>query len=173
MSDLVQTPSQTVGPFFHFALDYSGGSTLVPDSHPAAVRLHGTVYDGAGTGIPDAMIELWQTDDAGSISSESGSLERNSRAFSGFGRAVTNLAGEYSFTTVRPGAPFATLAVFARGLGHHLFARVYFDDVADALLEALTPERRATLLAVADAHRSFRFDIRLQGEGETVFLEYS
>ena len=74
---LVPTPGQTVGPFFHFALPYDGGESLVPTSQPDAIRLHGTVTDGHGAPIPDAMLEIWQADEHGNISTEPGSLRRD------------------------------------------------------------------------------------------------
>jgi len=173
MSDLTPTPSQTVGPFFHFALDYAGGPHLVPGHHPDAIVLHGTVFDGAGAAVPDALIEIWQTDAAGQVPRKLGSLDRDGIAFTGFGRAATTRAGGYVFTTLRPGTGFVTLAVFARGLSHHLFTRAYLDAGADdALLGTIAPHRRGTLVAVHESPSSYRFDITLQGENETVFLEY-
>jgi protocatechuate 3,4-dioxygenase alpha subunit len=172
MNDLLPTPSQTVGPFFHFALDYPGGPELVPGHVPNAIRLHGTVFDGAQNPVPDALLEIWQSDAAGTVSRQQGSLARDGFTFTGFGRSATTRAGHYQFTTVRPGGPFACLAVFARGLNRHLYTRVYFDAAAGGLLDSLPAERRSTLVAVPDAPRSFRFDIHLQGDGETVFLEF-
>ncbi|CAN5249947.1 protocatechuate 3,4-dioxygenase subunit alpha [soil metagenome] len=185
MSDFVQTPSQTVGPFYGFALPYEGGPELVDPSHPAAIRLHGRVTDGAGAGLQDALVEVWQPDEAGRISRELGSHERDGYTFTGFGRAATTRAGDFTFTTVKPGsveggAPYVLVTVFARGLLHHLFTRAYFVETAeletlaatDAVLKSVPAERRPTLVAVADGPRSYRFDIHLQGEGETVFLDF-
>jgi len=179
---LVQTPSQTVGPFFGYALPYEGGAELVPGHHPAAIRLHGSVIDGAGEPIPDALIEIWQADADGRVSRERSSLDRDGFTFTGFGRAAVNLAGHYTFTTVKPGrigeaAPYVLVTVFARGLTHHLFTRVYFPGDAalhetDAVLSGLAAERRATLIAVQDGPASYRFDIRVQGDDETVFLSF-
>ena len=178
-----QTPSQTIGPFFAFGLPYDGGPKLVPAHLPLAIRLHGTVLDGAGAPIPDALVEIWQADERGILPRERGSLARDGYTFTGFGRDATTRAGTYSFTTVKPGpvegsAPYALLTLFARGLTHHLFTRAYFDDEidlnsADTLLASLAADRRSTLVAVSDAPGSYRFDIRLQGDGETVFLEFA
>jgi protocatechuate 3,4-dioxygenase alpha subunit len=175
------TPGQTVGPFFGYALPFDGGAELVPVSHPRAIRLHGTVYDGAGEPIPDALVELWQADEQGHVPQVEGSRARDGWTFTGFGRTPVDDTGHYSFTTLRPGAtdaghpPFFAVTVFARGLLHRLLTRAYLplDDraaAADPLLSSLTEERRATLVARPDAH-GLLFDIRLQGPGETVFLE--
>jgi protocatechuate 3,4-dioxygenase alpha subunit len=178
----LQTPSQTVGPFFAFALPYEGGPTLVPGHHASALRLYGTVFDGAGAPIPDAIVEIWQADERGVLPRELGSLDRDGYTFTGFGRAATTRAGEYGFTTVKPGgvdgkAPYVLVTVFARGLTHHLFTRAYFpEDTAlhatDSVLSAVTTERRSTLIATETAPHEYRFDIRLQGENETVFLDF-
>ena len=101
---LVPTPGQTVGPFFGFALPYAGGDQLVPPGHPDAVRLTGRVLDGAGHPIPDAMLEIWQPDPTGRVPSTPGSLRRDGWTFTGWGRAGTDNAGRYTFTTLRPGA---------------------------------------------------------------------
>ena len=178
----VQTPSQTVGPFFGYALPYAGGPELVAASHPAAIRFRGTITDGAGEPVPDAVVEIWQRDAEGSIPSAQGSLLRDGIAFTGFGRTATTRAGDYAFTTVRPGAPegtvpFIVVTVFARGVTHHLSTRAYFagGDADDPLLRAVDPARRGTLLVVEEGAATgipvVRFDIRLQGDGETVFLD--
>lgn len=178
-----QTPSQTVGPFFGFALPYDKGAELVPGHHPQAIRFHGTVIDGAGEPVPDALIEIWQADESGVISREQNSLERDGFTFTGFGRTGTTLAGHFTFTTVKPGAvaasaaPYILVTVFARGLTHHLFTRAYFPEDAgandsDTVLVRVPAERRGTLLCIADGDASYRFDIRLQGENETVFLDF-
>lgn len=178
-----QTPSQTVGPFFGYALPYEGGAELLPPHSPGTIRFHGTVYDGAGIAIPDAIIEIWQADAAGAVVTARGSLHRDGYTFTGFGRAAVNGWGEYTFTTVKPGAmrggsaPYILVTIFARGLLYHLFTRAYFADegeanAADPFLAALEAGRAETLLAVADGEESYRFDIRLQGEGETVFIDY-
>jgi protocatechuate 3,4-dioxygenase, alpha subunit len=180
---LLQTASQTVGPFFGFALPFPGGAELVPALHPDAVRLHGFVLDGAGEPVPDAMLELWQPDAAGVVPHVAGSRRRSLGRFTGFGRTGTEADGAYEFSTVLPGPTaeggprWALVTVFARGLAHHLFTRAYFvaegqPDPSDALLERVPAERRGTLLARQDGPGGYRFDVRLQGEQETVFLDY-
>ncbi|SPM27739.1 protocatechuate 3,4-dioxygenase subunit alpha [Mycobacterium terramassiliense] len=173
MTELPCTPGQTVGPFLGLGLPYPGDSDLVADGHPHAVRLHGTVYDGAGEAVPDALVELWQRDGAGRIPRREGSLRRGDAGFTGWGRCATDAAGHYAFTTVPPGAdsgrpPFFAIAVFARGLLHRLFTRAYLPHVevnADAALAALV------CISENDG-ATYRFDIHLQGPNETVFLEF-
>ena len=180
MSALQPTPGQTVGPFFGQALPYDGGPDLVPPGSAGAIRLHGRVLDGDGNPIPDALVEVWQAAPDGSVPQQTGSLRRDGWTFTGWGRCDTDSDGHYWFSTLAPGAteegkaPFFALVVFARGLLNRLFTRAYLPGDAlesDALLASLPPERRQTLVAVPDEH-GFRFDIRLQGEDETVFLAF-
>jgi protocatechuate 3,4-dioxygenase alpha subunit len=180
MPELACTPGQTVGPFFHLALPYSGDSRLVSDAHAGAIRLHGTVYDGALDAVPDALVELWQTGPDGNIARQPGSLRRDGETFTGWGRCATDAAGRYSFSTLTPGAPaagraaFFAITVFARGLLNRLFTRAYLPDAgldADRLLSALDAARRQTLICTAETG-GYRFDIHLQGANETVFLAY-
>lgn len=182
MTQLPPTPGQTVGPFFGYALPFEHDSELVPPGRADAIRLHGDVLDGDGAPVPDAILELWQADADGAVSREPGSLRRDGWTFTGWGRASTDDAGHYSFSTLRPGAtdpgrpPFFLLTVFARGLMNRLFTRAYLPEDVDALgtdplLTAVAPERRGTLVATVDP-TGYRFDVRLQGEDETVFLRY-
>jgi protocatechuate 3,4-dioxygenase alpha subunit len=178
---LPPTPGQTVGPFFGYALPFDQDSDLVPPGHSRAVRLHGRVIDGAGQPVPDALLELWQLDEAGAVVQQQGSLRRDGWTFTGWGRASTDDTGTYSFTTVKPGAEpgkaaFFAVTVFARGLPNRLFTRAYLPQDAavldvDPLLSSLPDHERSTLLAQAD-EQGFRFDVVLQGERETVFLRY-
>ena len=176
------TPGQTVGPFFGFALPYEGDAELVPPDHPAAIRLYGKVLDGAGEPIPDAMLELWQASPGGKVVQAEGSLQRNGSTFTGWGRAATDPDGQYGFTTIEPGstkphkAAFFAITVFARGLLDRLFTRAYLPDQAelesDPLLTSVSASRRSTLIARRDSD-GLRFDIVLQGTGETVFLDFT
>jgi protocatechuate 3,4-dioxygenase, alpha subunit len=169
---LTPTPGQTVGPFFGYALPFPRDNELVPPGTPGAVRLHGRVYDGAGDPVPDAILELWQSDAAGHVVQETGSLRRDGFDFTGWGRSSTDREGRYGFSTLEPGAPFFALAVLARGLTHRLFTRAYLPDAAtDPFLASLEPERRSTLVTTRD-DTGLVFDIHLQGERETVFLTY-
>jgi protocatechuate 3,4-dioxygenase alpha subunit len=180
MSTLTATPGQTIGPFFGYALPFSRGNELVPLGAAGAIQLHGVVTDGAGAPVPDALLEIWQADADGVVPTATGSLHRDGWTFTGWGRASTDDEGRYSFTTVKPGAvqpdsvPFIAVTVFARGLLNRLFTRAYVpgDRLAqDRLLSTVPADRRHTLIAVPDEH-GLRFDVRLQGQDETVFLRY-
>src|SRR5690349_4933754 len=94
------TPGQTVGPFFGYALPYPRDNELVPPAHAHAVRLHGTVRDGHGAPIPDALVEIRQADAAGTVPAAEGSLRRDGMVFTGWGRCATDTGGRYSFTTL-------------------------------------------------------------------------
>jgi len=177
---LAPTPGQTVGPFFAFALVYDGCSALVPADHPDAVRLHGRVLDGAGDPVPDAIVELWQAAPDGRVAAEPGSLQRDGSTFTGWGRAPTDDEGHYSFSTLAPGptepgaAAYFALTVLARGLLHRLLTRAYLPldgSGPDALLAGLESDRAATLVCRRDED-GYCFDIHLQGERETVFLDH-
>ncbi len=133
--------------------------------------------------VPDALLEIWQPDAAGTIVARSGSLRRDGHTFTGFGRASTDNEGRYSFTTVRPGAtapgraPFFAVTVFARGLLDRLLTRVYLPVdpavlAADPLLSALPGDRRGTVIA-DESDGVLRWDVRLSGEQETVFLTHA
>ncbi|WP_153505698.1 protocatechuate 3,4-dioxygenase subunit alpha [Cumulibacter manganitolerans] len=176
MSDPQPTPGQTVGPFFHDALPYAGDSHLVPPGSSGTVRLHGTVYDGAGKPVPDALLELRQADAVGAIPVVEGSLRRDGR-FTGWGRSATDAGGHYAFTTVEPGgvdgaAPFFSVMVLARGLLDRLYTRAYLPGASDAFLDRLTADEAHTLRAIREDDGSLRFDVHLQGEHETVFLRF-
>jgi protocatechuate 3,4-dioxygenase alpha subunit len=168
-----------VGPYLHLGLPYPGDNQLVGDAHAGAIRLHGTVYDGAGSAVPDALVEISQPGPDGRMVRREGSLRRDGSTFTGWGRCATDAAGRYSFSTLTPGAPagraaFFGITVFARGLLNRVFTRAYLPDTdldADRLLAALDPGRRKTLICAAESG-GYRFDIHLQGAHETVFLAY-
>src|SRR5258706_2421698 len=176
---LIPTPSQTVGPFFNFALttNASLGALARDGAQGERVFLSIRVVDGAGAPAQgDAMIELWQADAQGCY----GQADPN---FNGFGRLETDLNGCCTFETIKPGcvakgsAPHINVIVLARGLLKQLYTRIYFaDDPANAShpVLALVPEdRRSTLLAkpIHGQNKSLWIEIRLQGEAETVFFD--
>jgi protocatechuate 3,4-dioxygenase, alpha subunit len=185
---LGSTPSQTVGPFFGFALPFELGPLLVPLTDPDAIRIEGTVYDGAGQPVPDALIEIWQANRAGRYAHPDDAREDVplEDGFIGFGRCGTDAQGRFWFATVKPGrvpgpnglrqAPHIAVNVLARGLLKQLPTRMYFPDeqdanAADPVLDSIEdPAARETLIAREDGG-VLRFDIRLQGDGETVFFD--
>jgi protocatechuate 3,4-dioxygenase alpha subunit len=184
------TPSQTVGPFFSFALtpaansahaDIAGGDLVTEDTVGEPIVIAGRVLDGEGAPVPDAMIEIWQADGAGRYPSKGAAANT---AFRGFGRSETGGAG-FRFKTVKPGhvpgpdgkeqAPHINVSIFARGVLRRMFTRIYFEGEPgnddDPALRLVPADRRSTLIARRDGTARFAFDIRLQGEGETVFFE--
>ena len=182
-----ETPFQTVGPFFHYALPYSGGETLV-DAGTLGQRIviEGTVFDGSGVPVPEALVEIWQANASGRYNHPGDQRDVPlDPAFDGFGRTPTDGAGRYAFTTVKPGrvpgpnrtwqAPHVLVGLLGRGLLTRLVTRVYFDDepsTADDPILTLVPEgRRSTLVARRVEGGRYRFDIVLQGPGETVFFD--
>lgn len=192
---VLPTPSHTVGPFYGYALPFPGGGDIAPVGHPDTVTVQGYIHDGEGNPLPDAFVELWGPDPAGNLPRVDGSIRRdpatggylgrNGVEFTGWGRVQTDANGHWYARTLRPGArggnaPYLSVCVFARGLLVHLYTRIYFTDAcddavlaADPLLARLEPERRDTLIARDGGDGTYRFDIRLQGEGETVFLEFT
>jgi protocatechuate 3,4-dioxygenase alpha subunit len=181
MSDLL-TPSQTVGPFLSIGLTWTGGHLVVPADAPDAIRISGVLRDGAGAPVTDGIIETWQADAEGRFDHPDDPRGASGSGFEGLGRCPTDEAGRYEIVTVKPGAigdgqaPHIDVSVFARGLLDRVVTRIYFPDetaanAADPLLSSLPPERAATLVAEPAGPRELRFDVRLQGEGETVFLQ--
>ena len=181
------TPSQTVGPYFAIGLPYENGNEIVPESTPGAIRITGTIYDGRGEIIPDHLIEFWQPDADGRFKDGCGYGEPSKvDGFRGFGRyGVEDGDGTYSMHTIKPGrvpgpngqlqAPHIDVTLLARGMLNRVVTRIYFADeeeanASDQVLSTVPPERRNTLLAQATAD-GYRFDIHLQGPGETVFFE--
>lgn len=155
---LDRTPSQTVGPFFHEALRWKDGGPMRATSGPKVV-IAGRIVDGAGEPVADAMIEAWQ------------------RSPDGFVRLETANDGTYRIETVMPqgSPPFIDVAIFARGLLRPLRTRVYLaaeeDARRDPVLAPLAASPRvATLVARREREGEYRWNVRLQGEGETVFF---
>ena len=189
---LTPSSSQTIGPFFREALERPAWSDLARDGVAGPeIRIEGVVRDGDGAPVPDAMLELWQADANGRYAHpEDGGPVSSGPLFRGFGRACTNADGRYWFATIVPGAvagadgraqaPHANLTIFARGLLKRLVTRIYFADRAsenanDPLLSSIADDgARATLVAPRterpDGTSVYRFDIVLQGVGETAFL---
>ncbi|HEY1262370.1 MAG TPA: protocatechuate 3,4-dioxygenase subunit alpha [Terriglobales bacterium] len=189
--DLVPTPSQTVGPFFYFGLTTKERCIPCiagPGIKGERVFLTCRVLDGDNEPLNDAMVEIWQADAQGKYNHPDDPQSTAVQAgWRGFGRMGTNEEGKCEFETIKPGrvpgpgnvsqAPHLLLAVFARGMMKQMYTRIYFDgdpaNAQDPVLALVPPERRNTLLATSDPARAggWKFDLRLQGEGETVFFD--
>jgi len=180
---LAPTPGQTVGPYYGIGLPYTDDNRLVPQGSPGSVLLWGYVFDGVGDVVPDSHLEIWQADDTGRVPRSQGSLKRDGFVFSGYGRTTTDENGRYWFSTLNPGpvtwpkagtpAAFISMGVFARGLLDRHMTRVYLPESPldqDPLLASLDPAERQTLIGSRQTDGSLRFDIHLQGDQETVFL---
>ncbi len=181
-----QTASQTVGPYLRIGLIYGEGQNNLVQEETAGerIKITGIVYDSNGDPITDAMIEIWQADANGIYDHPNDPLrDQADPHFRGFGRAENKKGGVYEFTTIKPGsrdgnAPFINVHVFARGMLIHTMTRIYFEDeaanAADPVLNSVDSGRRHTLIATHEASDEipvYRFDIRFQGEDETVFFE--
>lgn len=186
---LGQTPSQTVGPYFAYGLvpeqyGYDWVSVAGPDMVDEAtqgerITFEGQVLDGAGQPVTDAMIEIWQADAVGTYVTKA----RSNTRFTGFGRAGTGTLpdGLFRFATIKPGAPSTAEAphinviVTMRGLLMHAFTRAYFGNdtrnATDPFLTQVPEDRRGTLLARETSPGTWRFDIHMQGDAETVFFD--
>jgi protocatechuate 3,4-dioxygenase alpha subunit len=180
------TPSQTVGPFFHDALPYDFGPHVAGPDRAGRIRLAGRVLDGAGAPVTDAMVEIWQADESGRFVDRPGIYEESSgEGFRGVGRCPTDDDGRYGFHTVKPGtvptvdgrpqAPHIAMSVFGRGMLRRVVTRVYFDDEpsanhTDPLLRSVADARRTTLVATS-TDDGYGFDVHIQGDQETVFLD--
>ena len=177
----IQSASQTVGPFFHDALIHGSENIMVNDqTRGTRIWLRGRVLDGEDQPVPDAMLEVWQADATGRFNHESDPEHAQADPnFSGFGRSPTDANGAYWFRTIKPGTRDGTahinVRLFMRGLLIHLVTRIYFsDEPVGAVLESLEPARQATLIATREDGLdglTYRFNIHLQGELETVFFD--
>jgi protocatechuate 3,4-dioxygenase alpha subunit len=186
MTELGVTPSQTSGPYLEIGL--IGGpisNRVVDESDPRAVRISGRLLDGAGDPVPDGMIEIWQANPAGRYAHPADTREEVplEDGFVGFGRCATDRSGHFAFVTVKPGrapwvdgrlqAPHLLVGIFARGLLRRVATRMYFPEeganAEDPVLLGLEPDERATLVAHAEDD-GLRFDIVLQGPGQTTFF---
>ncbi len=166
-----RSPSQTIGPFFAFALPWPDGPFVVAEGTPGAIRVHGRLLDGGGQPVPDGLIETWQVSPPDTR---------------GFARCATDGDGRYAIVTLKPAAiadargaahaPHLAVSVFARGLLKRAVTRIYFPDEqaaneTDPVLSAIgDAAARATLVAVHE-DGAYRFDIHLQGSRETVFFD--
>lgn len=195
---LKESPSQTAGPYVHIGLapgaagfqifrQELGQDIAGPDAKGERIRVEGVVLDGTGAPVKDVLLEVWQADASGIYPHPEDPRHADcAPGFRGWGRAISDFdTGEWGFDTIKPGvvvgrngramAPHVSLWIVSRGINIGLQTRMYFDDddtSADPVLALVDPvHRRETLIARKIGHGRYRFDIRLQGEGETVFLD--
>ena len=197
---LKESPSQTAGPYVHIGAvpNFSGiggvypadlGVSMVTDATKGErITIKGTVFDGTGTALRDALIEIWQADAAGLYPSANETRGTPDPAFTGFGRSPGDMeTGEFTFETIKPGrvpfrdgrlmAPHVTVWIVARGINLGLHTRMYFADeeaanADDPILSRIEHQNRVpTLLAHPEGGGTYRFDIHLQGPSETIFFD--
>lgn len=184
---MLLTPSQTVGPFFQVLVPVRGHETLVRDGTLGPrIVVDGTVRDGEGSPVPDALVEIWQANASGHCNHpEDPRSQGPDRTFDGFGRVHADPDGRFVIETIKPGsvpgpagqpqAPHLIVGLFARGVLTRLVTRIYFDDepsnAQDPILACVPADRRSTLVARRGTESTYRFDIVLQGPNETVFFD--
>ncbi|HET9018700.1 MAG TPA: protocatechuate 3,4-dioxygenase subunit alpha [Acetobacteraceae bacterium] len=171
----IATASQTIGPYWHLIEHPEFADLTRFGAEGERITLTGRVIDGDGAPVADGCVELWQASPAASDT------------FPGYGRSATDRDGRFRFTTIKPApvpgpgnaqqAPHVAINLLARGILGRLVTRVYFEgealNEADPILSLIeAPARRATLIARPDGAGTWNLDIRLQGEGETVFMEF-
>jgi len=165
-----------------------GDNLMTPDASGTKIRIEGRITDGDGAPINDAMIEIWQADGQGRYAHPRDNRALPNTNFKGFGRSATDKDGVFSFDTIKPGpvpgpngksqAPHIVFCIFSRGMLRQIYTRLYFSDeaanIADPILALVPEDRRGTLIAHKQPGGNvpvYRFDIRVQGENETVFFE--
>ncbi len=185
-----ETPSQTVGPFFAYGMTPGAYGYSYPEIHKSdlagpnvegdRIVIEGQVFDGNGAAVHDAVVEIFQADARGSYP-----IAARNDGFTGFGRCGTGADGpegarRYLFRTIKPGqaseasAPAVNVIVAMRGLLNHFVTRMYFPEdnhESDPVMIQVPKNRRSTLIAELIAPNHYRFDIRMQGDGETVFFD--
>ena len=187
---LQTTSSQTIGPYLHIGLTWLITDNLAPAGVTGEkVAVEGRIVDGDRNAVNDAVVEIWQANAHGRYAHPDDEQHKPlEAAFKGFGRVMTDNDGVFRFTTIKPGrvpaadgglqAPHLNATIFMRGLLKHLITRMYFPGDAanaeDPVLRRIAAERRSTLIATPVEGKSgaLRWDIVLQGKGETVFFEY-
>ncbi|HUN60792.1 MAG TPA: protocatechuate 3,4-dioxygenase subunit alpha [Candidatus Sulfotelmatobacter sp.] len=183
------TPSQTVGPFFSIGFAWLDRVDLTEGAKDQqAIKIRGRVLDGDGQPVPDAVLEIWQANSGGRYGHPEDAADLvATEPFWGFGRVPVNDAGEFCFSTIKPGgvagpgetrqAPHLAVSVFMRGLLKRLVTRIYFPgeplNDADSVLARVPVARRQTLIARTEDSqgKTLVWDVHLQGAKETVFFD--
>jgi protocatechuate 3,4-dioxygenase alpha subunit len=162
-----------------------GDNLITPDAEGTRIKFEGQIVDGDGAPITDAMIEIWQADAQGRYASVNDPRRPSNAKFKGFGRSATDKNGMFGFETIKPGAvpgangktqaPHIVVCIYSRGMLRQVYTRAYFEgeaaNAADQILNLVPADRRQTLIAKKGQGNAYRFDIRMQGDGETVFFE--
>jgi protocatechuate 3,4-dioxygenase, alpha subunit len=181
------SPFQTVGPYFNIFLRSRAPLAMVtPDTRGERISIEGVLYDGAGAPIPDGLVEIWQADAEGRYAHPDDPRSASADStFYGYGWRHTGGGGEFRFETIKPGvvagpnerpqAPHILVSVMGRGILFRFITRLYFEDEAanagDQVLQLVPEARRHTVIARRVAAGRYRFDIRIQGDNETVFFD--
>jgi len=167
-----RSPSQTIGPFFHEGLRWKDGGRVGFASSGERIVLTGRILDGAGEPVGDALIETWQQTPKASAAAAQGSENPH-----GFGRVETAKDGTFRIETSIPtgDVPALDVSIFARGLLKALRTRVYLASREDARRDPLIARlgdspRLDTLIAKPAGNSEYRWEVRLQGERETIFF---
>lgn len=186
---LQTTASQTIGPFLHIGLDWLVTDNLAgPGVTGERIAVEGRIVDGDGKPVADAVIEIWQANAHGRYAHPDDTQDKPLEpGFNGFGRVATDDDGSFRFTTIKPGrvpapngglqAPHLNVTIFMRGMLKQLWARLYFPgdpaNAEDPVLQSVPPTRRESLVAspVAGRAGTIRWNVVLQGPGETVFFD--
>ncbi len=167
------SPSQTIGPFSHEAWRWACAASDAVAAGPNSITIRGTLRDGSGEPIDDAMIEAWSP---ASVEADAGT------ALPGFRRTPSDMQGGFQFTLPRPpvanaGEPVMFVTIFARGILLHQFSAVFLEEDAglarSEILQQVPEARRATLIARKTGPAAYTWDINMQGENETVFFDYA
>jgi protocatechuate 3,4-dioxygenase, alpha subunit len=184
------TTWQTVGPYFRIGLERLFAHDVAAEGALGErVSVHGRVVDGTGLPIPDAIIEVWQANAAGKYAHPEETQDKLiEQAFRGFGRIPTDDEGNFRFSTIKPGpvpgpgnidqSPHLVITVVMRGLLRGLATRAYFPNepqfATDPILQLVDPARRSTLILQPSPEQAglFHWEIRMQGDGETVFFDF-
>ena len=194
-----QTASNTIGPFFHHVITPKGykqkgivdNNMVGKNTRGERIKVAGQIIGSNGKPLRAAMLEIWQANSVGRYKSliDDRNELRLDKDFSGFGRVAAENKGKFEFQTIKPGqvpsigntlqAPHINLVLFAAAMDSHLFTRLYFSDEIrsndlDPVLTSVPEDRRDTLIAIRKKSQrgtSYRFDIKLGGDEETVFFD--
>lgn len=199
LNRLKESASQTAGPYVHIGLtpNFLGIEGIFPvdlgremvndETRGERIDVKVRVFDGTGTVLKDVLVEIWQADADGLYNSPKEPRGQADPNFPGWGRMASDMEnGECVFHTIKPGrvpfndgrmqAPHISLWIVARGINLGLQTRMYFGDEEaankeDPVLMRLEHQNRVPTLIAPREGNTYRFDVHLQGEKETVFFD--